>query len=213
MSVRDFVAYTDAESLENFTPEHPKQHEIEGFINSHPLTLSLRKEEKYRESRPTLKINEAYRNASLTSGVLSGPGRIEVPPYVWTEEGGKSLVSILYLGPELCGYPGLVHGGLLATLLDEGLARCSFEALPNGLGMTASLTINYRKPSPAENYVVLRAKTVKVEGRKAWVEGHIETLPVNGEAPVVLVEAEALMIEPKQANVSSDKLYLSCYGH
>lgn len=61
--------------------------------------------------------------------------------------------------------------------------------------------MNYRKPTPAGNYYVLRAKTVKVEGRKAWVEGHIETLPKDGEEPVVMVEANALMIEPKQAKV------------
>ncbi|KAI5780527.1 HotDog domain-containing protein [Geopyxis carbonaria] len=199
MSARDFIAYSDEESLRNFQPQDPKQVEVEEYINSHPLTQSLRSKPEFTESRPTLKVNEPYRNASLTSGALAGPGRIVVPPYCWTEAEGRSLVSILYLGTDLCGYPGLVHGGLLATLLDEGLARCSFGALPNKLGMTANLTINYRKPSPAETFVVLRAKTVKVEGRKAWVEGHIETLPKDGEEPVILVEASALMVEPKQA--------------
>lgn len=111
------------------------------------------------------------------------------------------MTTIMYLGEDLCGHPGIVHGGLLATLLDEGLARCCFPALPNKIAMTASLTMNYRKPTPAGNYYVLRAKTVKVEGRKAWVEGHIETLPKDGEEPVVMVEANALMIEPKQAKV------------
>lgn len=187
-----------------FKPADSHQAEIEEFISTHPLAQELRKNPVYTESRPTLKIKEQFRNASLTSGALAGPGRIVVPPYVWVEENGKSLVSIMYLGSEVCGYPGLIHGGVLATLLDEGLARCSFAALPNKLAMTASLTVNYRKPSPAESYVVLRAKTTKVEGRKAWVEGHIETLPKKeGEEPVVLVEANALMIEPRQAEVSS----------
>jgi acyl-coenzyme A thioesterase PaaI-like protein len=201
MSTSDFIVYTDEESLRKFTPSSPKQIEVEEYINNHPLAQSLRSKPEFTESRPTLKVNEQYRNSSLTSGVLAGPGKIVVPPYVWTEEGGKSLVSIQYLGQELCGYPGLIHGGLLATLLDEGLARCSFPALPNKIGMTANLTINYRKPSPAESFVVLKARTVKVEGRKAWVEGHIETLPKDGEEPVVLVEASALMVEPKQAKV------------
>jgi 3'-phosphoadenosine 5'-phosphosulfate synthase len=68
--------------------------------------------------------------------------------------------------------------------------------------MTANLNINYRNPTPAGAFVVLRAKTVKVDGRKAWVEGHIETLVGEGEKPVVLVEASALFIEPRQAAVS-----------
>ncbi|KAF8249381.1 thioesterase family protein [Wilcoxina mikolae CBS 423.85] len=201
MPTTEFISYTDEESLKVFQPTAPKQVEVEEYINNHPLTKSLRSNPEFTESRPTLKVHEDYRNASLTSGALAGPGKIEVPPFVWQEDGGKSLVSILYLGNELCGYPGLIHGGLLATLLDEGLARCSFPALPNKIGMTANLTINYRKPSPAESFVVLKAKTVKVEGRKAWVEGHIETLAKQGEEPVVLVESSALMVEPKQAKM------------
>lgn len=118
------------------------------------------------------------------------------------ETGGKSLVSIFYLGSDVCGHPGIVHGGLLATLLDEGLARCCFPALPNKAAVTANLNIDYRRPAMAESYFVLRAETVKVEGRKAWVEGRIETLPEEGKEPVVLVEAKALFIEPKQAAVS-----------
>lgn len=200
-STSDFISYSNAESLSIFSPIHPKQSEVDAHINAHPLTLSLRANPAFTESRPTLKIHEQYRNASLTSGALAGPGKIEVPPYVWSEDGGKSLVSIMYLGTELCGYPGLIHGGLLATLLDEGLAMCSFPALPNRIGMTANLTVNYRRPSPAESFVVLKAKTVKVQGRKAWVVGHLETLAAEGEEPVVLVEATALMIEPKQAGV------------
>ncbi len=118
-------------------------------------------------------------------------------------------MSISYLGPDLCGHPGIVHGGLLATILDEGLARCCFPALPNKVGVTANLNINYRRPAHAQTFVVLRANTVKVEGRKAWVEGHIETLAEEGEEPVVLVEATALFIEPKQAAVSKVHIWAS----
>jgi 3'-phosphoadenosine 5'-phosphosulfate synthase len=49
--------------------------------------------------------------------------------------------------------------------------------------------------------VVLIPKTTKVDGRKAWVEGHIETLVAEGEKPVILVEASALFIESRQAAV------------
>lgn len=112
------------------------------------------------------------------------------------------MVTFLYLGSDVSGHPGIVHGGLLATLLDEGLARCCFPALPNKVGVTANLNIDYRRPAPADAYAVLKAETVKVEGRKAWVEGRIETLPEEGQEPMVLVEAKALFIEPRQAAVS-----------
>ncbi|KAI1456880.1 Thioesterase/thiol ester dehydrase-isomerase [Annulohypoxylon moriforme] len=190
---------TDEETLTMFLPETDHQREVEDFIQNHPLTKELRTKEEFSEARPHLKIPPTYRNYNLTGGTLMGPGKIVVPPLIFAEEGGKSLVSISYLGDELCGHPGIIHGGLLATILDEGLARCCFAALPHKIGMTANLNINYRAPAPAGSYVVLKATTTKVEGRKAWVEGRIETLVGEGEKPLVLAEATALFIMPKQA--------------
>lgn len=141
------------------------------------------------------------RRHSLTSGTLLGPGRIPVPPLAFTRE-GEELVSITYLGTELCGHVGMVHGGMLGTMLDEGLARCCFAALPNKIGVTANLNLNYRAPVKAGSYVVLKAKTIKVEGRKAWVEGRIETLGQGEEPEKLLVEATGLFVEPRYAKVS-----------
>jgi acyl-coenzyme A thioesterase PaaI-like protein len=194
---------TDQETLEIFEPVDEVSGEIDRFISTHPLAEKLRAQPDFSESRPHLKIPNAFRDRNLTSGTLAGPNRIVVPPYVWLEKSGKEMVSISYLGSDLCGHPGIVHGGLVATLLDEGLARCCFPALPNGIGVTANLNIDYRAPVKAENYVVLRAATIKVEGRKAWVEGRLETLPVGDEDPMVLAEAKGLFVEPKYASVSS----------
>lgn len=183
-----------------FKPTDPKEIEIEAHINDHWLTQEMRSTPGFTSLRPHMKIPEPFRANNLTAGVLFGPNRVPVPPIAWVEEGGKSLVSISYLGQELCGHPGIVHGGFLATMLDEGMARCSFGALPHNIGMTANLNINYRAPAMAGNYVVLRAETTKVEGRKAEVTARIETLPANkGDAPVVLAEATALFVSPKQA--------------
>ena len=51
----------------------------------------------------------------------------------------------------------------------------------------------------AGQIVVLRAETTKVEGRKAWVKGRLMTLGSEEKEGVVLTEAEALFIEPRQA--------------
>lgn len=196
--------YSDEESLKRFEPGPGDSEalEVEETINSLPLVAELRRRPELVESRPHMKMPAQYRARSLTGSVLAGPGKMPVPPYAWIEEGGKSLVSITYIGKNLCGHPGLVHGGLLATMLDEGLARCCFGALPHNIGVTANLNINYRKPTPAGSYLVLRAETTQVEGRKAWVKGRIESLPVSGEAPVVYAEATALFVSPKFAAVS-----------
>ncbi|KAG9245635.1 HotDog domain-containing protein [Calycina marina] len=190
---------TNEETLSMYMPGDTFEQSVEDHINTHPLVLSLRQNPDFSESRPHMKIPASQRPHNLTGGTLLGPGRVVVPPFAWNEKGGKSMVSISYLGPDLCGHPGIVHGGFLATILDEGLARCCFGALPNKIGMTANLNINYRSPALACKYIVLRATTTKVEGRKAWVEGRLETLVGEGETPVLIADASALFIEPRQA--------------
>jgi acyl-coenzyme A thioesterase PaaI-like protein len=192
---------TDEETLSLFNPiEGEQAYEINEHILNHPLTLQLQADERFYPSRPHLKIPPSLRTHNFTGGTLSGEDKIPVPPLIFATRDGSELVSIQYLGVALCGHPGIIHGGLLATLLDEGLARCCFPALPNKVGVTASLKIDYRKPCMAGQYVVMKAETTKVEGRKAWVTGRLETLPAEGEGEV-LVEAEALFIEPRQAKV------------
>ncbi|KAK3498116.1 Adenylylsulfate kinase-domain-containing protein [Neurospora crassa] len=205
---------SDAETVSLFTPPDDDARAKENFINSHPLTLSLRANPDFIESRPHMKIPEAWRKRNLTGGVLMGPGKVVVPPFSFSEKTGKNFVQISHVGTDLCGHMGVIHGGFLATMLDEGLARCCFPVLPFNVGMTAKLDINYKAPAVADQYLVLRATTVKVEGRKAWVEGHIETLPSKeGEEPTVLVTASALYISPKQAATSNITWHPSLSRH
>eukprot|EP00960_Hanusia_phi_P066708 766457-Hanusia_phi.AAC.1 len=46
------------------------------------------------------------------------------------------------------GHPDIVHGGALATAIDESCGH-AFMALGRGLGFTAYLHVNYKKPTPA----------------------------------------------------------------
>ncbi|KAF2639880.1 Thioesterase/thiol ester dehydrase-isomerase, partial [Massarina eburnea CBS 473.64] len=191
---------TDAETMTLYTPDTAELAAIESEMLSHPFTRALLQDDKFSASRPHLKIPEAMRHQSLTGGTLLGENKIAVPPLQFQTADGVHFVSVQHLGHALCGHPGIVHGGLLATLLDEGLGRCCFPALPNKVAVTASLKVDYKKPVMAGQMVVLRAETTRVEGRKAWVKGRLETLPKEGEEEgTVLVEAEALFIEPRQA--------------
>lgn len=207
---------TDEETLTLYAPaEDDPVAEINDHILNHPLTLKLIADPKYRASRPHMKIPPSLRPHNFTGGTLLGEHKIAVPPLTFTSGGADPedlpvMISIQYLGLALCGHPGIIHGGLLATLLDEGLARCCFPALPNKVGVTASLKIDYKKPCMAGQYVVLKSETTKVDGRKAWVKGRLETLPADGSEGVVLVEAEALFIEPRQAAVSLTTSLFPC---
>ena len=200
-----FMIYppTDEETLVLFNPasEDPA-FEINATILNHPLTQALHADPKFIASRPHLKIPAVLRRANFTGGTLMGEDKIPAPPLTFSTSDGTESVSIQYLGAALCGHPGVVHGGMLATLLDEGLARCCFPGMPNKVAVTASLKVDYRKPCMAQQYVVLKAKTTKFEGRKAWVTGRLETLPLDGSQGQLLAEAEALFIEPRNAAVN-----------
>jgi len=201
MSSRGMGFYSDEDSLKKYTPEEAdlEAKNAEQVINTHPLVTSLRARSDLTESRPHMKMPGQYRAKSLTGGALLGPGRVSVPPYAWNDEHGKEMVALFHVGEDVCGHPGIVHGGLLATILDEGLGRCCFKSLPHNIAVTANLNVNYRKPTPASTFLVLKAETYKVEGRKAWVRGRLEQLAAPGEEPIVFAEAEALFISPKYA--------------
>jgi 3'-phosphoadenosine 5'-phosphosulfate synthase len=194
-----FTASTDVKILT--TSHDDVTRELEEFINNHPMVIKLKSQPEFSKS-----ISNSEIRHNFIGRTLMGPGKIVVSPFTWIEMGGKSLVQISYLGMDLCGHPGIVHGGMLATMLDEGFANCCSAAFPNKNGMTANLNINYRAPVFARNFVVLRANTTKLQGRKIWVEGHIETLVTEGEKPVVLVEASALFVELRQPAVGADLL-------
>ncbi|KAL8839419.1 MAG: hypothetical protein Q9170_001759 [Blastenia crenularia] len=191
-------------------PPTERCEKINELITSHPLSQHLRSSPEWKESRPHLQMPTLMRQHSLTASTLIGDTKLPTPPLVFTKGEGEELIAISYLGSDLCGHVGIIHGGMLATMLDEGLARCCFAALPSKVGVTARLEIDYRKMCKSNSFVVLKARTERVEGRKAWVKGRVEVLVMDGKAGKgdpweekgeVLVEAEGLFIEPKWAKV------------
>ncbi|SCV69471.1 BQ2448_2491 [Microbotryum intermedium] len=151
---------------------------------------------KYRESRPYAAVNAGPH--SLSGYTLRGPSKFAIPPLAFTTKDNKEAVFVMHLGRGLCGHEGVVHGGLLATVLDESLAWTALQSLPSNIGVTATLSLSYKKPTFADQFVVVRTEWVRQEGRKVWVQGQIEDL--DGQ---VLVQADALFVEPKMAKFLS----------
>lgn len=94
---------------------------------------------------------------------------------------GKVNFGVAYEGP-----PGCVHGGCLAASFDELLGRA--QSLSGKPGMTANLSVNFRKPTPIQVELKLEGFLEKVDGRKVYTKG---TCSYNGE---ITAEAEALFI-------------------
>jgi len=69
------------------------------------------------------------------------------------------------------GPPGYVHGGIIATLLDETMSKA---VRARGLtAMTRKLEVEYPRPVPSGAPIRTEGRIVSSEGRKHWVEARI----------------------------------------
>lgn len=119
-------------------------------------------------------------NESMTSGTLSVPGGFAVKPVMFVNSTTRETVTIVHVGERMCGYPFLVHGGILATILDETLKRSSgfmfgidpaTEYTPDQI-KTERIELQYKAPTLANSFLVIKARCTDA----GVVNGEIETL-------------------------------------
>ena len=87
------------------------------------------------------------------------------------------------------GYPGVVHGGIVAAMLDEAAGRAHMGGDPPRFMFTARLEIQYRKNVPIGQPLRLVGLAGKTKGRTAASTSAIYDL--DG---LLLAEAETLMV-------------------
>ena len=126
---------------------------------------------------------------------LSRPSTSDAP--LPQPEAYRAEVRRLYtFGGDLNAHPGLLHGGVIASVLDSTLGNAIGVQFPAGaLRMfTVQLNITYKKAVPTPGTVMARSWVTKVEdaGRKVWAAGIIE-----GEGGVVHATAEGMWLKAK----------------
>ncbi|MCZ7543717.1 MAG: PaaI family thioesterase [Anaerolineae bacterium] len=87
-------------------------------------------------------------------------------------------------------YPGIAHGGILATVLDEAMGRAAMVADPNRFLMTLKMEIRYRQPVPTAQPVTVAARIDADRGRRLEASGQV--ILSDG---TVAVEARGLLAE------------------
>jgi acyl-coenzyme A thioesterase PaaI-like protein len=75
----------------------------------------------------------------------------------------------------LAGAPGVIHGGVQATLLDEAMGHAIHFADPDPeLDIaTVDFALRYRRPAPIAVPLTIRGKLLRAEGRDFLVAGEI----------------------------------------
>jgi len=183
---------------------------LESQLQSLPLLKEHRSRpdaDEWYEVRPYQNFPEERRVNNLTAGALRGPGKLGAIPIVRARKDESESIIFGHLGRGLCGHDGIVHGGVLAALMDEGLGRTAINNLPEKVGVTANLSITYRAPTKADQYFAIKTKLIDVQGRKAWVEGRVEDM--NG---TLLAEAKVMFVQPKYAKLLNTNLLQQAMG-
>jgi acyl-coenzyme A thioesterase PaaI-like protein len=99
-------------------------------------------------------------------------------------------VSVDFIPPDhYQGYPGVLHGGIVASILDETAGRALMGPFPPRFMFTAKLEIKYRKNVPIGKPLKIIGKAGRVRSRMAesWSGIYDQAGELLAEANVLLV--------------------------
>jgi acyl-coenzyme A thioesterase PaaI-like protein len=159
--------------------------------------LSIQSEEhsfmKRMESEP------GFEEITIFPRRLTTPALLDVGRRTWIERTEKTAISVFRLDSSHTGYAGLVHGGILAALVDEGCAESSNRGTLNLYPLTKYLGVEFEKPSPTGGVFINKVCTsqpfpLTTSGsRKVWVKCEMSIL--RGKDKMIrVVKASALFI-------------------
>ncbi len=83
----------------------------------------------------------------------------------------QTLKTIFIASPTYQGWDGLVHGGIISTLLDEAMAKLVYEL--GYQAVTASLEVKFKKPAPILKALNIFGEITEVNKRLIRAKAHI----------------------------------------
>jgi len=113
----------------------------------------------------------------------------------------NELVAMITPSEQHQGYPGRMHGGIAATILDEIMARAITIGKDEQLwGVTLELKTKFRKPVPLGEELKVVGRVTN-EGTRSF-EGTAEIILPNGETAV---SAEGKYIKLNTEKIANDQ--------
>jgi len=83
----------------------------------------------------------------------------------------QTLKTTFVASPTYQGWDGIVHGGILSTLLDEAMANLVYEL--GYQAVTASIEIRFKKPAPILEPLLIFGELTEVSKRLIRAKAHI----------------------------------------
>jgi acyl-coenzyme A thioesterase PaaI-like protein len=88
---------------------------------------------------------------------------------------GRSVASSLVVPEHLCGWRQVVHGGIVATILDE-IMGWSAIYLMKKVALTKRLTVDYLKPTPVNQALFVEGRVAdQPDARHVVIQAAIHT--------------------------------------
>lgn len=115
-----------------------------------------------------------------------------------SDRSAREVHGVVTVAEHFNGFPGVVHGGIVAALLDEGAVRClAIDGSVEDLMVTLKLAVTYRRPTPTATPLTVVGRLVRHRGTRAEAESELR-LPdgtVTATASVVLARPPASVAE------------------
>ena len=107
------------------------------------------------------------------------------------------------------GYPGVVHGGIVAAMLDEVAGRAGMVDDHNHFMVTAKLTVRYRKPVPVGQPLRLVGRVTQRRGRIASAVAEVQLADgtIGADAEATLADWPGEVNAPGQLEALGWKVY------
>ena len=113
---------------------------------------------------------------------------------IYNDVENRQVVSTVIVPEHFQSYPGIVHGGILATMLDEVSGRAVLiDGSDENLMVTVKLEVKYRQPTPTLTPLTVIGQVVSLSDNRAKVHGEIR-LPDG----TISAEADGLLARPPQ---------------
>lgn len=120
-----------------------------------------------------------------------------------------SVITPIVFKEEHQSFPGRVHGGLVATMLDElGLRALWSDGTENQFGVTMSIQVKYRKPVPYEEQLFGVGRTVRETPKFFVIDATI--VDTDGK-PLASAEVKYIKLDVNAISDGVDSHEEMCY--